>query len=104
MTSTGVVQLIHFDQEIERMDHLGYPHYFLTILGVSKLLGAIAVLVPKFPLIKEWAYAGFIFTMLGALYSHMAMNDEIGEYFPPIFLLGLTLTSYFMRPEDRRIS
>lgn len=61
MTATGIVQLIPLTEEAEKMKGLGYPLYFLTIIGVWKLLGVIAVLIPKFPLLKEWAYGGFFF-------------------------------------------
>ena len=63
MVSSGIVQLIHLKEEADLMTHLGYPLYFLTIIGVWKMLGVIAILVPKFPLVKEWAYAGFFFAM-----------------------------------------
>lgn len=59
MVSTGIVQVIQMNEEVQKMNELGYPAYFLTLIGVWKLLGVVAVLVPKFPLIKEWAYAGF---------------------------------------------
>lgn len=59
MTSTGIVQLIPLKEEAEMIQRLGYPLYFLTLLGVWKLLGVIAILIPKFGLLKEWAYAGF---------------------------------------------
>src|SRR5688572_23425070 len=81
MTSTGIVQLIKMKEEAEMMDHLGYPLYFLTILGVWKILGVIAVLIPKFPLVKEWAYAGFFFAMSGAIFSHVASGDDVIELF-----------------------
>lgn len=61
MTSTGIVQILKMKEETEMMAHLGYPLYFLTILGVWKILGVIAILIPKYPLLKEWTYAGFFF-------------------------------------------
>lgn len=104
MTSTGVVQLLQMKQETDMMAHLGYPLYFLTILGIWKLLGTIAVLVPKFPLLKEWAYAGFFFAMSGALFSHLACGDEAKELFGPVLLLVLTVVSWHFRPADRKIA
>lgn len=104
MLSTGIVQLIHMKEEVDIMVHLGYPLYFLTILGVWKLLGVIAVLVPKFPLVKEWAYAGFFFTASGAIFSHAASGDAALEFFGPTLLLVLTLTSWYFRPEDRKVT
>ncbi|MEO8764636.1 MAG: DoxX family protein [Ginsengibacter sp.] len=79
MTSTGIVQLIKMDEEVKLFSHLGYPVYLLIILGVWKILGVIAVLVPKFPLLKEWAYAGFFFVMSGAVISHLVSEDAAKE-------------------------
>lgn len=104
MVSTGIVQLIHMKEEVEMMNHLGYPLYFLTLLGIWKLLGAIALLLPKFPLVKEWAYAGFFFAMSGAVYSHLASSDEALTLFGPILLIVLTVVSWYFRPEDRKIA
>ena len=101
--STGIVQLIKMDEEVKMMTHLGYPLYFLTIIGVWKILGVIAVLIPKFPLLKEWAYAGFFFTMSGAVFSHLAAGDGGIEFFGPILLTVLTVISWYFRPADRQV-
>ena len=103
MLSTGVVQLLRIKEEIIMMEHLGYPQYFLTILGVWKLLGVIAVLIPKFPLLKEWAYAGFFFSMSGAVFSHFASGDGPKDFFGPVLLLVLTAVSWYFRPAERKI-
>ncbi len=103
MLSTGVVQLIKMQEEADRMKLLGYPLYLLTILGIWKILGVIAVLVPKFPLLKEWAYAGFFFAMSGAVLSHLANGDAAKEFFGPTLLLILTIVSWYFRPADRKI-
>jgi hypothetical protein len=103
MLSSGIVQLIHLPEEVDMMAHLGYPLYFLTILGVWKIAGVITVLIPKFPLIKEWAYAGFFFTMTGAIVSHIAGSDSAKEFFGPVLLLILTIISWYFRPADRKI-
>jgi hypothetical protein len=102
MASTGIVQLIRVQEEADMMAHLGYPLYFLTILGIWKLLGVIAVLVPEFPLVKEWAYAGFFFAMSGAVFSHLAAGDGAKEFFGPCLLLVLTIVSWYFRPESRK--
>lgn len=102
MLSTGIVQLIKMKEEAEMMDHLGYPLYFLTIIGVWKIAGVIAVLIPKLPLVKEWAYAGFFFTMTGAIFSHLAMGDAAVELFGPSLLLVLIVVSWYFRPDDRK--
>jgi hypothetical protein len=104
MVSTGIVQLIHNEAEVEHTSKgLGYPVYFLTILGVWKLLGVIAILVPKFPLVKEWAYAGFFFSMTGAIFSHIASGSAAMEYFGPSLLIALTILSWYFRPADRKV-
>lgn len=102
MVSTGLVQLLKMKEEVEMITKLGYPVYFLTILGVWKLLGAVVVLIPRFPVIKEWAYAGFFFAMSGAIISHIALHDSISEIFPPLLLLVLTIVSWYFRPADRK--
>ena len=103
MVSSGVVQLIKMNEEVAMITHLGYPLYFLTIIGVWKMLGVVAVLIPKFPLIKEWAYAGFFFAMSGAVFSHFAAGDDAKEFFGPILLLILTVISWYLRPLDKKI-
>src|SRR5579872_5964036 len=84
MVATGSVQLFKVRSEgspsgVEGIIHLGYPVYLLTILGIWKILGVVALLIPKFPLLKEWAYAGFFFAMTGAVYSHIALGDPIKD-------------------------
>lgn len=102
MVSTGITQLFNMQPKPAFMTHLGYPEYFLTIIGVWKILGVIAVLVPKFAVVKEWAYAGFFFVMSGAVLSHIATGTT-SEIFPSLLLLTLTLVSWFFRPADRKI-
>jgi len=104
MVSSGVVQLIKMKEEVDMMRHLGYPEYFLTIIGVWKMLGVIAILVPKFPLVKEWAYAGFFFAMTGAVVSHVSSGDSAMESFGPVLLIVLTVVSWYFRPTDRRLA
>ena len=103
MFSTGIVQLLNVKENIEFVLQLGYPVYFLTIIGIWKILGVIAVLIPKFPLLKEWTYAGFFFVMSGAVFSHIASGNSINEMFPSLLLLTLTLVSWYFRPSNRKI-
>lgn len=103
MVSTGIVQLIQMEEEVKKMNTLGFPTYFLTIIGVWKILGVIALLVPKFPLVKEWAYAGFFFVMSGAIFIHIAAGDKTVELFGPALLLVLTIASWYFRPANRKI-
>jgi uncharacterized membrane protein YphA (DoxX/SURF4 family) len=104
MVSTGIVQLIPLKEEADMMAHLGYPLYFLTLLGIWKLLGVIAILIPKFPVLKEWAYAGFFFAMSGAAFSHLASGDSPIELFGPLLLIVLTIVSWYFRPAERKNS
>lgn len=104
MVSTGIVQLIPLEEEVAKMTQLGYPAYLLVMLGTWKLLGVSALLLPKLPLIKEWAYAGFFFNMSGALFSHIMSGSEPAELFGPTLLLVLTIVSWYFRPEDRKVS
>lgn len=84
-------------------DRLGYPAYFLVILGVWKLLGAVALLIPRFPRLKEWAYAGAFFTYTGAVASHLSVGDfPAGELVVLIVMTGLTFVSWALRPPARR--
>lgn len=103
MLSTGAVQLLKLQADVDLMTHLGYPIYLLTILGAWKILGVAAILVPKLPLLKEWAYAGFIFAMSGAVFSHYASGDSVSEILPSMLLLTLSVLSWYFRPASRRI-
>jgi uncharacterized membrane protein YphA (DoxX/SURF4 family) len=85
---------------------LGYPMYFFAILGVWKVLGAIAILVPRFPRLKEWAYAGIFFDLTGAAISCAAVGGY-GVYafhvVAPLVITGFLVTSWALRPESRKI-
>ena len=103
MAFTAARQLMKMNEEIQMMTNLGYPDYILSILGVWKILGAIAVLLPKFPLLKEWAYAGFFFLLAGAWYAHLAVGDPIVEFMPSLLLFVLLGLSWYYRPAQRRL-
>lgn len=103
MLSTGIVQLLHVKGEIEFVLDLGYPAYLLTLLGVCKILGVITLLVPRFPVLKEWAYAGFFFMMAGAVFSHIASGKLKSEIYGALLLLTLTVVSWYFRPADRKM-
>lgn len=102
MLSTGIVQVLKMEDEVKNMTRLGYPIYLLTLLGIWKILGVIAILIPKFPLVKEWAYAGFFFAMSGAVFSHLAVGSDARDFFGPGLLLVLTVISWYFRPADRK--
>lgn len=82
------------DQSIAMMQHIGYGPHLLPFLSVAKILGVIALLVPKFPRLKEWAYAGFTFDMLGAMYSFIAVGDPAKNWAPIFIGLVLVAVSY----------
>jgi hypothetical protein len=85
------------------MTNLGYPLYVMKIIGTAKVLGAIALLIPAQPFLKEWAYAGFAIDLIGAVASHGFVGDPIAESLPPMGLLLLGATSYALRPASRRL-
>ena len=103
MLVSGLQQIFHTKGFVDIIVHLGYPLYFLYILGVWKILGVIAILIPKFSLLKEWAYAGFFFAMSGAVFSHIASGSSMKEIVPSLVLLILTVVSWYFRPADRKI-
>ena len=110
MLATGIQQLLKVQLEealappgVYGITQLGYPVYLLTILGVWKILGVVVLLITKFPLLKEWAYAGFFFLLTGAVYSHIAVGHPASELFPALLLLVLTVASWYFRPADRKI-
>jgi uncharacterized membrane protein YphA (DoxX/SURF4 family) len=86
----------------ETFAHLGYPLYFATIMGVAKGLAAVALLIPRFPRLKEWAYAGVVFVYAGAAASHFAVGDPAGKVLTPIGFVAITLLSWALRPSSRR--
>jgi uncharacterized membrane protein YphA (DoxX/SURF4 family) len=105
--SGGIAELAHLPPNVEGIVHiLGYPLYFLTIQGFWKVLGAIALLVPRFPRLKEWAYAGIFFNMTGAAASHAAVGDYGAYAFHivvPVLFVVLIVASWALRPESRRV-
>ena len=110
MVASGIQQLLRVNLEgalappgVYGIKHLGYPVYFLTILGIWKIAGVAALLIPGFRLLKEWAYAGFFFLLTGALFSHVATGHSMGEMFPSSLLLLLLILSWYFRPADRKL-
>src|SRR5271170_6585449 len=104
--SGGVAQVARLQQNVDGFVRvLGYPSYFVTVLGVWKVLGAIAILVPRFPRLKEWAYAGIFFDLTGAAASWAAVGGS-GEAFhivAPLIIAGFAVTSWALRPPSRTI-
>jgi uncharacterized membrane protein len=104
MLQSGIFAVLRTDQWVKLVKDLGYPVYFLTILGIWKILGVIVILIPGFKLAKEWAYAGFFFAMTGALISHLACGDyEIRSIMGPLFQTVFVILSWYFRPANRKI-
>lgn len=110
LLGTGIQQLLQVEAEgalgpafAWGMQQMGYPLYLLTILGIWKVLGAAALLMPKHPLLKEWAYAGIFFLLTGALFSHIASGHDWTEMIAAVTLLILTALSWHFRPADRKL-
>ena len=99
----GLAQAMQVQGVVQGFKPLGYPTYFISIIGVWKVLGVIAILIPKFPLLKEWAYAGIFFVMTGAVISHIASDDIKVQIIAPFLLVVFTVLSWYLRPVDRKI-
>lgn len=104
--SGGAGQLVHVGDTLQAVQILGYPPYFLTILGLWKVLGGIALLAPRLPRLKEWVYAGIFFEMTGAAASHVLAGDY-GDYGRNVILTlgfaGLAVASWALRPQSRTL-
>lgn len=104
MLASGLQQIFQTKEMVELIVPLGYPLYFLYIIGVWKILGVAAILIPRFKLVKEWAYAGFFFVMTGALISHLASGDNsIKGIIGPIMQTVFIILSWYFRPADRKV-
>ncbi|MCI0574058.1 MAG: DoxX family protein [Myxococcaceae bacterium] len=103
MTFGGIADLARFEPNMNVIAALGYPTYFATFIGVWKLLGVLAILAPRLPRLKEWAYAGFAFNFAGAIVSHLAVGDPVHKAIAPAALLGIAFASWALRPQSRRL-
>ncbi|MGJ1448871.1 DoxX family protein [Sphingobacterium spiritivorum] len=103
MLSGGLAQLSGAQKSAEGIAHLGYPVYLMYILGFWKIAGVIAILIPGFKLLKEWAYAGFFFAMSGATLSHIAAGDTFSQALASFIFILLILISWYFRPAERKI-
>ena len=101
--SGGAAELAHRRDNVEGLVLLGYPVYFATIIGFWKVLGGITVLAPRFPRLKEWAYAGIFFNMTGAAASHAASGDAAWHVIVTGSLAVLAVASWALRPPDRTL-
>lgn len=99
--SGGAAYLAHQKDTVEGMAQLGYPAYVVTLLGIWKVLGGIALLAPRFPRLKEWAYAGIFFDLIGATWSHVASGDDVRHAVVPLVLAAVLIASWALRPPSR---
>jgi hypothetical protein len=100
MLMASIPDILRVQQAADVFRHLGYPTYLLPFLGAAKALGVIAVLVPSLRRLKEWAYAGLVFDLMGALYSHLSVGDPPGFLAWPLVGLVMVAVSYrFYRME-----
>jgi DoxX-like protein len=98
----GIWDLLRIPYVRQVVEHLGYPTYFLVILGAWKVPGAVALIAPRSARLKEWAYAGAFFTYTGAVASHLTVGDDVGAWGFPLVFAGLTGASWALRPPARR--
>jgi uncharacterized membrane protein YphA (DoxX/SURF4 family) len=100
--AAGIMDLRGQPEVTEVLERLGYPLYLAALLGVAKLLAGIAILAPKYPRLKEWAYAGIVIDFGGALYSHIRMGEP-EQIVAPVLLLAIAFTSWYLRPMSRKL-
>ena len=109
MLMAAIPDILRIPMAVEVFTHLGYPMYLLPFIGIAKVLGVVAVLVPGFPRLKEWAYAGLVFDLIGAFYSHVSVGDPPSAWMGPLVGLLLVVGSYaayhrVSKDEERPIS
>ena len=104
LSFSGVTHFLHAEFMVENMSLLGYPVYVMTILGSFKLLGVATLLAPRLPMLKEWAYAGFTFNLIGATASHLFAGEPFSHWIRPLVVLGIGAVSYLYRPASRRLA
>ena len=101
----GIGNFLRLDFAAEGVvNTLGYPEYFMTLLGTGKLIGAVVLAAPGLKRLKEWAYAGVSIVMISAAASHAFAGDPFSVILPPVVFLGLALGSYTLRPSSRRLA
>lgn len=104
MFSGGIAELAHRPETINGMKELGYPVYFVMIIGFWKLLGSVALVAPGFPRVKEWAYAGIFFNMTGAAVSHVVSGSASWHVVVTLGLAAVTVASWALRPASRTLA
>ncbi|MDB4965453.1 MAG: hypothetical protein JWN44_1142 [Myxococcales bacterium] len=99
----GVADLSRSPDVVAAMGHLGYPAYFAALLGAWKVLAVLALLAPRFPRLKEWAYAGIFFDLSGAAVSHGVSGDGAAKVLTPLVILAIAAASWALRPTSRTL-
>jgi uncharacterized membrane protein YphA (DoxX/SURF4 family) len=94
MAFSSIPDVLMLPEVIEFMNHLGYPNYFIPFIGIAKLLGVIAIIIPRFPKLKEWAYAGIFFDLIGAVYSVVSVDGLQAGMLVMVLPVGLGIVSY----------
>jgi DoxX-like protein len=103
LTAGSVWNLLTIEWIEIQMRHLGYPHYFAYISGGWQAAAAVAIIAPRLPLLKEWAYAGTFFLWSGAAASHLSAGDSLETWWTPLMFLTCGIASWVLRPADRRL-
>lgn len=101
--SGGIMQVMRRPDAVAGITQLGYPVYFVVLLGVWKVLGALAIVAPRLPRLKEWAYAGIVFDLTGAAVSHAASGNSAGNVIGPTLFVAIALVSWALRPQSRAL-
>jgi DoxX-like family len=99
----GVFELLSLKPTVDGITRLGYPGYIIPALGLGKVLAVLAILWPRTPRLKEWAYAGIAFNMLGATLSHAACHDPVWSIVVCLVVLAISMASWALRPQGRRL-
>ena len=103
LAPSGMLDILRMPAVVDILHRLGYAAYVGVILGVGKLLGIAAILSPKTRLLREWAYAGITFDLIGAIVSHMSVHDPLGIALLPMLVLVLAAGSYGLRADHLRL-
>jgi uncharacterized membrane protein YphA (DoxX/SURF4 family) len=101
--SGGIMQVMRRPDAVAGITQLGYPVYFVVLLGMWKVLGALAIVAPRLPRLKEWAYAGIVFDLTGAAVSHAARGNSAGNVIGPTLFVAIALVSWALRPQSRAL-
>jgi len=94
MLMASIPDVLQIPAAVDILKHLGFPPYLLPFIGLAKILGVVVILLPMFQTLKEWAYAGLVFDLIGAFYSHVSVGDRPNDWMFSIVGLLLVVISY----------